>query len=86
MLARSIGERLLPFAASATTTADVIEAAARIRHSLGFDVEERRRIPTWTDALRRFIELADTAGVLVMVSGVVLRFDLDSHDVFPNTG
>jgi Zn-dependent peptidase ImmA (M78 family) len=69
--ARSIGERPLPFAASATTTADVIEAAARIRHSLGFDVEERRRIPTWTDALRRFIELADAAGVLVMVSGVV---------------
>lgn len=26
---------------------------------------------TWTDALRRFIELADDAGVLVMVSGVV---------------
>ncbi len=69
--ARSIGERPIPFAASATTTAHVIEAAARIRHALGFDVEERSRIQNWTDALRRFIELADTAGVLVMVSGVV---------------
>ena len=28
-------------------------------------------MPTWTDALRRFIEQADALGVLVMVSGVV---------------
>ena len=40
-------------------------------HALGFDLEERRRAPTWTDALRRFIEHADSAGVLVMCSGVV---------------
>ena len=45
--------------------------AARIRHALGFDLEERRQMPTWTDALRRFIEQADALGVLVMVSGVV---------------
>jgi Zn-dependent peptidase ImmA (M78 family) len=43
----------------------------RIRRALGFDVEERRQMPTWTDALRRFIEQADAAGVLVMVNGVV---------------
>ena len=42
-----------------------------MRHALGFDVDERRRMPTWTDALRRFIEQADALGVLVMVSGVV---------------
>jgi Zn-dependent peptidase ImmA (M78 family) len=34
-------------------------------------VEERRQMPTWTDALRRFIEQADALGVLVMVNGVV---------------
>ena len=28
-------------------------------------------MPTWTDALRQFIEEADEVGVLVMVSGVV---------------
>jgi Zn-dependent peptidase ImmA (M78 family) len=50
---------------------NVVETAARMRRDLRFDVDERRRIPTWTDALRRFIELADDAGVLVMVSGVV---------------
>ncbi len=69
--ARSIGERPLPFVASAAITDDVTAAAARIRDALHFDVEERRQIPTWTEALRRFVELADAAGVLVMVSGVV---------------
>jgi Zn-dependent peptidase ImmA (M78 family) len=44
---------------------------SRMRDALGFEVDERRRIPTWTDALRRFIEQADRLGVLVMVSGVV---------------
>ena len=42
-----------------------------MRAALGFNIDERRRIPTWTDALRRFIEQADVLGVLVMVSGVV---------------
>ena len=42
-----------------------------MRAALGFSIEERRRMPTWTDALRRFIEQADRLGVLVMVSGVV---------------
>jgi Zn-dependent peptidase ImmA (M78 family) len=40
---------------------------------LGFDVTLRRACPTWTEALRRFLELADQIGVLVMVSGVVLN-------------
>jgi Zn-dependent peptidase ImmA (M78 family) len=69
--AQSIGERPLPLVGSVTVTTDVVDAAEQIRHTIGFDLEERRRIPTWTDALRRFIELADTAGVMVMVSGVV---------------
>ena len=30
-------------------------------------------MPTWTDALRRFIEQADALGILVMCSGVVLN-------------
>lgn len=44
-----------------------------MRATLGFDVDERRDCPTWTEALRRFIDLADRTGVLVMVSGVVLN-------------
>ena len=38
---------------------------------LELDLEERRRLTTWTDALRRLIGQADALGVLVMVSGVV---------------
>jgi len=68
---RSTGEEPLDFAGSAKITDAVVDTAARIRTALGFDVEERRRLPTWTEALRRFIEQADRLGVLVMVSGVV---------------
>lgn len=38
---------------------------------LRFSITERRGLRTWTGALRRFVELAEDAGVLVMVSGVV---------------
>jgi len=80
---RSIGEKPLPFVSSVTPTNDVEKSAASIRHTLGFDVEERRQMPTWTDALRRFIEQADTLGILVMVSGVVgsnNKRKLDPHE------
>jgi Zn-dependent peptidase ImmA (M78 family) len=68
--ARSEGEDRLPFVGSSALTGDIGETADRMRTALGFSIEERRRIPTWTDALRRFIEQADRLGVLVMVSGV----------------
>jgi len=71
--ARSAGEDPLSFVGSARLTSDVEETAARIRHSIGFDIEERRKTPTWTDALRRFIDQADSLGILVMCSGVVLN-------------
>lgn len=69
--ARSSGNDPLSFVGSVDVTSDVIATAENIRHALGFDLEERRQMPTWGDALRRFIELADTRGVLVMVSGIV---------------
>jgi Zn-dependent peptidase ImmA (M78 family) len=69
--ARSQAENPLPFVGSATLASDIRETAARMRTALDFNVEDRRRIPTWTDALRRFVERADHSGVLVMVSGVV---------------
>jgi Zn-dependent peptidase ImmA (M78 family) len=71
--ARSVGEDPLLFVGSASPASDVTATAATIRHALGFDLEERRRMPTWTDALRRFIEQADNLGILVMCSGVVLN-------------
>ena len=69
--ARTMGEIAHPFVGSASLGDDVVATAASIRQALGFDVDERRRIPTWTDALRRFIGHADALGILVMVSGVV---------------
>jgi Zn-dependent peptidase ImmA (M78 family) len=69
--ARSMGEKPLGFVGAADLTSEIESTAASMRHALGFDLEERRRIPTWADALRRFIEQADTLGALVMVSGVV---------------
>ncbi|MHB0979131.1 MAG: helix-turn-helix domain-containing protein [Thermoleophilia bacterium] len=69
--ARSIGEESLPFTGSAGVSSDVEATAADMRNTIGFDLDERRRFPTWTEALRRFIEQADGLGVLVMVSGIV---------------
>jgi Zn-dependent peptidase ImmA (M78 family) len=68
---RSLREEPLPFIGSATPESDVMQTAAKIRQALGFEIEERRQCPTWTEALRRFIEQADRLGVLVMVNGVV---------------
>ena len=64
-------EPALDFIGSANLKDDIVEIAATMRHILRFDVEERRRLATWTDALRHFIGQADALGVLVMASGVV---------------
>jgi Zn-dependent peptidase ImmA (M78 family) len=66
-----MGDEPLSFVGSLRVTGDVVQVAESMRDALGFDVDERRRTPTWTDALRRFIEQADAQGVLMMVSGVV---------------
>ena len=66
-----MGEDRVRFVGSVRVEDDISETAATIRDALGFDIEERRQFPTWTEALRRFIEQADELGVLVMVSGVV---------------
>ena len=71
--ARSMGEKPLSFVGSTRQSDDIVAAASSIREALGFDLEARRKMPTWTDALRHFIEQADTAGIMVMCSGVVLN-------------
>jgi Zn-dependent peptidase ImmA (M78 family) len=63
--------RSAPLCWSASLESRIEVVAESIRHALGFDLGERARLRTWTEALRRFIEQADTIGVLVMVSGVV---------------
>jgi len=69
--ARTAGEDPLAFVGSHTLAHDVTAAAAAIRDALGFDVERRRDMATWSDALRAFIAQADEVGILVMCSGIV---------------
>ena len=69
--ARATRQQPRSFVGSVSVGDDVEATAAAMREALGFDLEERRDLPTWLDALRRFIELVDKAGVLVMISGVV---------------
>jgi len=71
------------FVGTATLDTPPEQVAAEMRDKLGFDLDERRHCPTWADALRMFIQQADRAGVLVMVSGVVLsnnRRTLDPNE------
>lgn len=69
--ARSAGDHRLQFVGSIRVGDDIVRSAAAIRKALSFDLDARAQLPTWTEALRRFIEQADGLGVLVMVSGVV---------------
>lgn len=69
----ALAEGLAPvrFVGSANV-ADSVEAhAARTRAALRIDLADRSQLKSWSEALRRFIKNADSAGVLVMVSGVV---------------
>ena len=69
--ALSAGEPPKEFIGSLKTTDGIASSAALLRDALGFDIEQRRQLPTWTEALRGFTEQAETLGILVMVSGVV---------------
>src|ERR1700735_1795870 len=71
------------FVGSATLDMAPERVAQDMRTVLGFDLDARRDCATWSDALRLFIRQADSTGVLVMVSGVVLsnnRRHLDTEE------
>ena len=69
--ARTAGDTPLWFVGSLDTSVDVLFAGSRLREALAFDVEHRKRLSTWSEALRQFIEQAEDLGILIMVSGVV---------------
>lgn len=71
--AKSSGGEPHKFVGSASIDAPVEDTAKMMRQELGFDLETQRSCPTWTDALRIFIERSERLGVLVMCSGVVLN-------------
>ena len=65
------GEEPKTFVGSVTIQDPPDRAAGLMRQQLGFSVSERQEFSTWEEALRRFIEQVEDAGILVMVSGVV---------------
>ena len=69
---RSMREQPLDFIGSVRPLAsNIIKTAENIRKVLNFNVEERKKLATWTSALSQFIEQANSADILVMVNGVV---------------
>lgn len=68
---RADGAPVREFVGSVRVGAGIVKTAQAIRQALHFEIDARRQVATWTDALRMFIEQADAAGVLVMCSGVV---------------
>ena len=71
--ARNNGLRPLDFVGSVDRRASVERVAEHIRDQLGIDLEARRFMRTWEDALRSFIAGADAAGIMVMCNGIVLN-------------
>lgn len=69
--ARMHGMPSLAFVGSAHSAEAPQTVAQRMREQLQLSIEERRQLPTWTDALRQLIAKVEDAGVMVMVSGIV---------------
>lgn len=61
----------LAFVGSVSLQTEPAMAAARIRDVHQFNIAERQQLANWSEALRRFVEQVEAAGVLVMASGVV---------------
>ena len=70
--ARINGEAQLDFVGNASLASSPETVAAEMRDIVGFNLAARRACLTWTDALRLFVRKLDDAGILVMVSGIVL--------------
>lgn len=69
--ALSIGAEPVFFVGRSTPESPIAETAQEIRETLQFTVEDRSQDSTWSAALRRLIDSAEEAGILVMVSGIV---------------
>jgi Zn-dependent peptidase ImmA (M78 family) len=65
------GNNPVALVGSLTDDLDPVVAAARLRDALGFGLARRVDFSNWAEALAGLIEHAESAGVLVMVNGVV---------------
>ncbi|MBN1576104.1 MAG: ImmA/IrrE family metallo-endopeptidase [Chitinispirillaceae bacterium] len=68
---QAVREDPCDFVGSASLSDEPVNVAEKIRSTLGFAIESRRKMSTWEEALRQFIAQADAAGIMIMVSGVV---------------
>ncbi|MBC6404373.1 MAG: ImmA/IrrE family metallo-endopeptidase [Rhodospirillales bacterium] len=71
--ARIGGQPELAFVGSARIETPPELVAASMRQTLDFGLAARRDCRSWAEALRPFVDRADAAGVLVMISGVVMN-------------
>lgn len=69
--ARHNQAELLEFVGSASVDTPVVVVAQAMREKLDFGLAARVGHGSWSDSLRSLIGAAETAGVLVMVSGIV---------------
>jgi Zn-dependent peptidase ImmA (M78 family)/transcriptional regulator with XRE-family HTH domain len=69
--AETVGETARQFVGSVKLEDDTTRVAAGIAKTIGFDLAARAQAGTWAEALRMLVEQSESAGVLVMVSGVV---------------
>ena len=70
---RPATETGLTFVASIRPGSDALAAAREIGSTIGFDLDERAAFSSWEKALRRFVELVEEAGILIMISGIVMN-------------
>ena len=71
--ARGHGVKKPDFVGGADTGMPVERVASDIRGKLNFDLNARRSMKTWEEALRSFIACAENIGIMVMRNGVVLN-------------
>lgn len=65
------GEEPLEFVGSLHAEMNIADAAISMRETLDFTLEVRAKMGTWEEALRTLVARAESAGVLVMINGVV---------------
>jgi Zn-dependent peptidase ImmA (M78 family) len=65
------GEAPLAFVGRATLNSDPVEVAADIRRTLGFTDGWASQEKSWTDALTHLRQKIESAGILIVINGVV---------------
>ena len=71
--AQTNGHSRLDFIGSVSLKISHEVVAAKMRETLGFSLPIQKKYPTSEQALSELINLAENAGILVMINGVVMN-------------